>query len=165
MADAVLQADIAEFLFREARLLDARRWSEWLDLYGEDAVFWAPAFTMRGDYTTDPERELNLIYIVGKSGLAARIFRLETGASLASTPTPRTVHLVTGVMVDAADAQEVRVAASWQVASFDETRDRQTRNGSYAYRLRRTDKGFLIVEKKIFVLEQVIDGYFDVYSI
>ncbi|WP_207459919.1 aromatic-ring-hydroxylating dioxygenase subunit beta [Azospirillum sp. SYSU D00513] len=33
---------IERFLYREARLLDERRWSEWLALFAEDGVYWAP---------------------------------------------------------------------------------------------------------------------------
>ena len=34
---------VQDILFREARLLDAQRWDEWLEMYCEDAVFWVPA--------------------------------------------------------------------------------------------------------------------------
>src|SRR5665213_376541 len=100
MPDPLVHAAVSEFLFREARLLDAQNWRRWLELYCEDAVFWVPAATMAGGYTLDPERELNFIYIAGRAGLEARIFRLETNSSMASTSPPRTCHLVTGVMID-----------------------------------------------------------------
>ena len=84
------------FLYREARLLDARKLGEWLDLYCEDAVFWVPAVD-HGRAPTPPIRkaQLNFIYIVGRAGLEARVFRVESGGSLASNPLPRTRHLVT----------------------------------------------------------------------
>jgi 3-phenylpropionate/cinnamic acid dioxygenase small subunit len=165
MADPALHAAARELLFREARLLDEQKWRQWLDLYCEDAVFWAPATKMAGGYTDDPERELNFIYIKGRVGLEARIFRLETNSSIASTPPPRTAHLVTGVTIDAVSATEIVTFATWQVASFSEQRGQQIRSGSYAHILRREGSGLRIAQKKIMLLEYVIDGYFDVYTI
>jgi 3-phenylpropionate/cinnamic acid dioxygenase small subunit len=165
MSDPQLHAAVSELLFREARLLDEQNWSAWLDLYTDDAVFWAPATKMAGGYTTDPELELNFIYIAGRAGLEARILRVETNSSMASTPPPRTCHLVTCVMIDAATDKEVSAFANWQVVSFSEQRGQQLRSGSYEYRLRPTGASFRIARKKILLLDHVIDGYFDVYSV
>lgn len=35
-------AEIARFLYREARLLDEKRWDEWYDLFTEDGHYWVP---------------------------------------------------------------------------------------------------------------------------
>ena len=59
MAESISTAAVAEFLYREAHLLDARKFSDWLELFCEDAVFWAPAVGMDGEYTTDPEVSLD----------------------------------------------------------------------------------------------------------
>lgn len=165
MTEPVRLAAVEELLYREARLLDTRQWDAWLDLYCEDAVFWAPAVTMAGDYTTDPEQELNFIYIVGKVGLEARAFRVKSGASLASTPLPRTRHLVTGVMLDEATADAARVFANFQTVSFSEVRGQQMRSGTYEYVLRRENGALRIAQKKVLLLEYMIDGYFDFYTI
>jgi 3-phenylpropionate/cinnamic acid dioxygenase small subunit len=165
MADAQLQATVAEFLFCEARLLDAQNWRRWLELYAEDCLFWAPATTMRGGYTADPERELNFIYIVGRAGLEARVFRLETNSSMASTPPPRTCHLVTCVVIDEAKPEQVCATAHWQTVSFNEQTGQRIRSGSYEYVLHREGGSFRITRKKIFLLEHVIDGFFDFYMI
>jgi len=165
MADPTLYAAVCDLLFREARLLDAQKWPQWLDLYCEDAVFWVPATKMSGGYTEDPERELNFIYIKGRVGLEARIFRLETNSSIASMPPPRTRHLVCGVMIDEANDREITTFCNWQVVSFSEQRGQQMRSGSYAHLLRREGSGLRIAQKKIMLLEHVIDGYFDVYTV
>ena len=55
MGDARLTAAVAEFLFEEARLLDERRWREWLELYSDDVVFWVPAYTDQSELVNDPE--------------------------------------------------------------------------------------------------------------
>ena len=165
MADPVSTAVAAEFLYREARLLDARRFGEWLNLFCEDAVFWAPAVGMEGTHTTDPELSLNFIYIVGRAGLEARVFRVESGGSLASNPLPHTRHLVTNVIVDADGAAETKVFANTQVVAFCEPRGQQILNGSYEYVLRKENGALHIAQKKILLLEYVIDGYFDFFTI
>ena len=48
MAESISTAAVAELLYREAHLLDARKFSDWLELFCEDAVFWAPAVGMDG---------------------------------------------------------------------------------------------------------------------
>jgi benzoate/toluate 1,2-dioxygenase beta subunit len=91
--------------------------------------------------------------------------RIETNSSLASTPPPRTCHLITGVTIEEATAMEIRAAASWQVISFSEQRGQQMRSGSYEYCLRRAAGSFIIARKRILLVEHVVDGYFDVYSV
>ncbi len=34
--------DVARFIYREARLLDEKRWDEWYDLFTEDGFYWVP---------------------------------------------------------------------------------------------------------------------------
>jgi 3-phenylpropionate/cinnamic acid dioxygenase small subunit len=165
VADAALTAAAAEFLYREARLLDARRFGEWLDLFTQDTVFWVPAVGMDRSYTDDPETGLNFIYIVGRAGLEARAFRVESGGSLASNPLPSTRHLVSNVMVEHDGPDGIEVFANTQVVAFCEPRGQQILNGSYEYRLRREDGRFQIARKKISLLEYVIDGYFDFFTV
>ena len=103
MSDATLIATASDLLSLEAQLLDEHRWREWLDLYREDAVFWVPAYTDSGDLIKNPELELNLIYITSKKSLEERIYRIETGDSAASTPTPRTSHMISNVIAHPLD--------------------------------------------------------------
>jgi 3-phenylpropionate/cinnamic acid dioxygenase small subunit len=156
---------VQDLIYREARLLDARNWAGWLDLYCDDAVFWVPAITMTGDYTSDPQTSLNFMYIAGRAGLEARAYRVESGGSLASNPLPRTRHLVTTVMVDEDGPQNVRAFANAQVVAFCEARGQQMLSSSYEYMLRRQNGKLQIAQKKILLLEYVIDGYFDFFTI
>jgi 3-phenylpropionate/cinnamic acid dioxygenase small subunit len=156
---------VQEFLNREARLLDAQKWNEWLDLYCEDAVFWVPAVTMDGRPTTDAENSLNFIYIAGRVGLEARAFRVASGGSLASNPLPRTRHLIGNVMIDRDGPDELHAFANAQTVAFCEARGQQILTSSYEYILRKQDGRLRIARKKILLLEYVIDGYFDFFTI
>lgn len=165
MTDAVPLSAVQDVFYREARLLDVQKWTEWLDLYCDDAVFWVPAVTMTGEYTSDPENSLNFIYIAGRAGLEARAFRVKSGGSLASNPLPRTRHLVTGVMIDEDAPGEVRASANVQAVAFCEARGQQILTSTYEFILRKQDGKLRIAQKKILLLEYVIDGYFDFFTI
>ncbi len=52
------EAEIARFLYREARLLDDKRWEEWFALLSEDALYWVPL--SRGQ--SDGEEHTSLAY-------------------------------------------------------------------------------------------------------
>lgn len=165
MGDPALTAAVTQFLYREARLLDGRKFSEWLDLFREDAIFWVPAVGMDRQYTSDPETSLNFMYIVGRAGLEARVFRVESGGSLASNPLPHTRHLVTNVMVDKDEPDAIAAFANTQVVAFCEPRGQQILNGSYEYQLRREGRQYRIASKKVLLLEYVVDGYFDFFTV
>jgi 3-phenylpropionate/cinnamic acid dioxygenase small subunit len=165
VASSVPVAAVQALLNREARLLDARNWKEWLELYCEDAVFWVPAVSMTGEHTADAENSLNFIYIAGRVGLEARALRVASGGSLASNPLPRTRHLVGTVMIDADGPDELRAFANAQAVAFCEARGQQILTSSYEYVLRKRNGGLRIAQKKILLLEYVIDGYFDFFTI
>ena len=46
MNDGTLR-EVEQFLYREARLLDSRRFSEWLDLFSADVRYWMPTRSNR----------------------------------------------------------------------------------------------------------------------
>jgi 3-phenylpropionate/cinnamic acid dioxygenase small subunit len=67
-------------LYRQGRLLDERRWQDWLALFTEDCQYWVPAWVSEQRQTEDPDREVSLIYYDLRSRLADRVWRVESGA-------------------------------------------------------------------------------------
>ena len=166
VSESLSTAAVAEFLYREARLLDARKFGEWLELFCDDAVFWVPAVGMDRAYTTEPETSLNFIYMKGRPALEARVFRVESGGSLASNPLPHTRHLVTNVIAENGRLDgAIEAFANTQVVAFCEPRGQQILTGSYEYLLRPENGRLRIARKKVLLLEYVIDGYFDFFTI
>ena len=45
IVDSVLLAEVTNLINNEAKFLDRRDWEKWLELYTEDAVFWAPSWS------------------------------------------------------------------------------------------------------------------------
>ena len=96
----ITQNAIEQFLYREARYLDDREFEKWLECYADDVVYWMPTWADDDRLTSDPQREMSLIYYGNKGGLEDRIFRIRTERSSAtSLPEPRTSHNITNVEV------------------------------------------------------------------
>ena len=158
------QAEVADLLHLEAYHLDRHQWADWLMLYANEAVFWAPAHVSDSEYTTDPETEVSLIYM-DRAGLEARIFRIESGDSYASDPLPRTVHLISNILITEAQSDRISVAASWIVHEHSRAYGSITRGGLYEYYLVRGAKDLRISRKKITLIDDTIVGPLDIYNL
>jgi 3-phenylpropionate/cinnamic acid dioxygenase small subunit len=84
--------EVQELLHREARLLDERRFDEWLDLFTGDAVYSLPIVV------SDDPREPSLIKD-SRAGMEERVFRLTKTLAHAQNPPSRTQHDVTNIEV------------------------------------------------------------------
>ena len=98
----LLRFEAEEFLYREASLLDERRFDEWLDLLTDDVHYWMPIrrtttakevaneFTRPGDgaFFDDDKRLLTL-----------RVQRLSVGRAWAEDPPSRTRRMVSNVRI------------------------------------------------------------------
>jgi 3-phenylpropionate/cinnamic acid dioxygenase small subunit len=164
MDAVVVKAQAEELIYREAALLDEKRWREWLELYTEDAVFWMPSWASEYETTSNPEQELNLVYLKGRQHLEDRVFRLETGDSFASVPMARTAHVVGGVMLQPSYGTEIAVRASWIVHSFG-LHGPLTRGGWYEYRLRPVGAQLRIARKKITMVDDKLVGPVDIFHV
>ncbi len=163
MSDARTQS-VADLLSLEATLVDERRWEEWLELFAEDVEYWAPAWDSETEFTQDPNAEMSLIHYAGRFGLEDRVYRLQSGNSTASTPPPRTCHMVTNILARFLPDGTSDVRASWQsnVYRFQTT---TIFYGSYKYLLVPKGSSWLIKKKRILVLNDLIPSTLDIYSI
>lgn len=154
----------ADTIYEEARLLDRKAWDAWLDLYLPEAEYWIPAWQNEHEYTDDPDSEISLIYYGDRGGLEDRVFRIRTGLSSASTPLARTSHLIGNVQTRLLDNGDFEVFSSWQVTSF---RHKETSQfaGWYEHTLRPFEGRLRIRRKKIVVVNDLIPGVLDIYSV
>ncbi len=156
---------VRDLLYLEADLLDRRQWARWIDLYTEDCVYWVPSWATEDELTDDPELEVNFIYLTGKPSLEARIYRIESGNSYATAPLARTSHLVDTIRLENTDGDTIEASAKWMTLSSDPRWGKQIHGGWYEYRLHRNGGTLQIAQKKIVLLENVIDGAIDVHQI
>lgn len=120
MHETARWVSVAKFLGHESLYLDSKNWDAWLDLYTPDAMYWVPAWDDDGLPTTDPHREISLIFYPDRTGLEDRVFRIRTGRSAsASNPPPRTCHVVQLLQVEVA-GERVHARTNWTVNSSKE---------------------------------------------
>jgi 3-phenylpropionate/cinnamic acid dioxygenase small subunit len=92
----------ARFLAREAKLLDERRFDEWVEMVHEDIVYEVPVRQAKQHFADE--------FIDGAfrlkdtmSIIKIRIERLRSGHAWAETPPSRTVRVVGSILVDEAE--------------------------------------------------------------
>ncbi len=165
-ADLLLAHEVERLIYREAYLLDTRRFDDWLALYREDAEFLIPAWLDETTLATDPNRELFLIYFKDRTGLEDRVYRINTRDSYASTPMPRSAHVVGNVLVLSATADRIEATCSWTVHQYADRKGPRSHGGRYDYVLARELDGDLkIARKHITFLNDRVDIPLDVYNV
>lgn len=102
-------------LAQEARRLDQRRLSDWLDLFTDDCLYWVPAAPGRQDPRANVCHAFD-----DRRRLEDRVYWLNTGLAYSQVPPSRTVHSVTNVEVLALDD------ATWLVRSVFTTHEFRT---------------------------------------
>ena len=101
--DLALLAEVEQFLYREAQLLDEHRFHEWLDLFTEDARYWVPVreSVLGGTEIALEAKAAALAHFDGdRAMLEQRVRRLDTGLAHSETPASRTRHLISNVQVE-----------------------------------------------------------------
>jgi 3-phenylpropionate/cinnamic acid dioxygenase small subunit len=161
LEQVVLQHQVEQFLYREARLLDERRLDDWLDLLAAELHYWMP---MRrnikfGDWDlefTSAETEINW-FDEGKDVLAGRIRQINTGIHWPEEPVSRFEHIITNVEVVGVEGDEIRVNSKffcYQNRLQDEVNHFVGRREDL---LRRDpETGFKIVKRKIILAQNVM---------
>jgi len=144
--------EIEEFLYREAALLDARKYEDWLAVFTDDSCYWMPA----GGDDIDPKKETSFVFDDHKA-LSVRVARLLHPAAHCQTPPSRTRHLITNVRIEELDGDEVKVLSNF--ALFESRLGNQrTFGGHCEHRLRGSVGMWRIAFKKICLVNN--DGVF-----
>ena len=108
------EAEVQGFVYREARLLDAQRWDEWLALLTDDAHYWVPL--ARGQ--ADPIAHTSLAY-EDLLLLRLRVERLKRGAPSLQPPS-FSQHVLQSSEIEAtSDGWHVRTAFFYAEARGD----------------------------------------------
>ena len=155
-----------DLVHREARYLDEQRWDDWLALYTEDCEYWMPAWKADGTLTTNPRSELSHIYYASRVGLEDRIVRIRSGKSAASTPTPRSAHILGSVLPLESPAERLRLASTWVThVYFPRSRESHAFFGRSEHELALRDGGWRIAKKKILLQNDYIPTMLDVYCV
>ncbi len=135
--------EVQSFLLREARMLDAKAWRDWADLFTEDGTYWVPATAGQADalYHVSHVYENRLLREV-------RIRRYANENAHSLQPAPRSLHIVGPAEVEDPAGDPVIVHATLLMVEY--RRDEQTLlAGRTRHELVRSDSGFKIRQKRI----------------
>lgn len=158
------RAEVEDFLYSEARLLDDRQWDEWLALYSPQVEYWMPAWDDDDQLVDDPQQHISLIYYPNRDGLEDRVFRIKTERSGASMPEPRTSHNIANVEITAERDGELDVRFNWFTLSH-RYKDTLTFFGTSYYSLDVRGPSPLITRKKIVLKNDYIRQIIDIYHV
>jgi 3-phenylpropionate/cinnamic acid dioxygenase small subunit len=165
LARLLLKEEIEDFLYREADLLDERRYEDWLGLVADDIRYWMP---MRrnvklGDEArefTRADRDINW-FDEGKETLERRVKQIMTGVHWAEEPVSRISHLISNVQLlefrpSAAAPAEIRVGCRFLVYRNRVETETDLLVGRREDVLRRAGCGRLIARRKIILDQNVL---------
>ena len=137
------QRAVEQFLFREARLIDANDYKAWMTLWAEDGVYWVPS----NDDNSDPHHKIALIYD-NHQQIADRVWRLSGMHAHAQRPKSRLARVISNIEVEPAIDGEITVHSTFVLC---EVRKNETRfwAGRNVHVLVPGDDGFRIKLKKV----------------
>ena len=144
--ESVANDEVQRVLFHEARLLDDRRYDEWLALFVPECLYWVPSRNEPGDPRTETG-----IYLDDRRRLTDRVGLIRTGHLHAQIPPSRTRRMLTNIEQWTAADGSVRARANVVIWEY---RKGQTRSypGWQAYEIERDASGFLALATKIVCL-------------
>jgi len=108
---SITRAEVEEFLYEEAALLDAWRLREWLELLTDDATYEIPSTD-----TPDGDSRTSLFLVADtRERLVSRINQLLGKTAWAESPRSRTRRLLTNVRILDAGGDAIQVTANFVV--------------------------------------------------
>jgi 3-phenylpropionate/cinnamic acid dioxygenase small subunit len=157
-----LRRDCERFIQMEARLLDQRRFREWMDLFTEDGTYWVPSVPNQKsphDYAS--------LFFDDRALMKTRIDRLEHPRIHVQSPPSRTVHILGSFAIESDDNASGETLVSSAVLMV-EYRDEKQRifAGRQTHRLRRDENaecGWRIAQKRVDLVN--CDSSFDAMAV
>ncbi len=172
MRNEDLIREVEQFLYREARLLDDRKFHDWLTLFTDDVRYWMASRTNRYPKSSkaiailDPERYVEddigredelAILDESKETLSGRVARLDTGMAWAEDPPSRTRHMISNIEIEAGDVDsELRVYSNFIVYRSRAETEQDFYVGARRDVLRRVDGEWKIAHRKLILDQNVL---------
>ena len=143
-ANAITRAEVEDFLYHEAALLDEWRLDDWLGLLTEDAAYYVPS----NDSPDSSHRSALFTIADDINRIRARVKRLKDTEAHAEFPHSRTRRLIANVRITERDGDTLTVAANFNVHRFKRGAPERKYVGRYLYRLVSTPGGLRIRERR-----------------
>jgi p-cumate 2,3-dioxygenase beta subunit len=138
------RAEVEDFLYHEADLLDSWKLDDWLALCTEDVNYYVPP-----NDKPDSDHRFTLFTIADDAvRLRERIIRLKDPNCHAEFPPSHTRRFISNVRITSVEGDTISVAANFAI--FRHRRNEPPREfiGRYRYKLRRRDGALKIAERR-----------------
>lgn len=148
--NAATERELSDFIAREARLIDARRFDEWLTLFADNGRYWVP---LQGDAQVEGAAH-NALADEDRLLLSLRIERLKNPRAHSQHPPSRCQHILQRSMLVHADEASKRYELHTPFVYIEARGERQLMlAGSVRHRLvRRADDALQIELKRVDLL-------------
>jgi p-cumate 2,3-dioxygenase beta subunit len=140
----VSRAEVEDFLYHEAALLDEWRLDEWLELLTDDAIYEVPPNDTPGGSSK------NTLFILADDivRIRERVKRLKSPNCHAEFPHSRTRRLITNVRILQTEGNLVTVAANFVCYRYRRHERIREFVGTYRFVLQHTHDGFRIKARR-----------------
>ena len=110
--EIILHHEVSQWLFREAELLDSRRFSDWFALLAPDIRYFIPVRVTKQSGEGDGFNAHSAHFDDNLFTLEKRIKRFESKFCWAEDPPSRTRHFVSNIRVERTDGGDIAVKSS-----------------------------------------------------
>ncbi|MGE5147611.1 MAG: aromatic-ring-hydroxylating dioxygenase subunit beta [Candidatus Eiseniibacteriota bacterium] len=140
-----LKIQVEEFLYRQAEILDDKRWDDWLALFTEDGTYWVPVT----EDQTVADGVPNIFY-EDMDLMRVRAKRVSHPRAWSQKPPHRTLHVVSNVIVESHDQKtgDLVVRSKFHMTEFRRDNLRSFA-GKYRHELTRTKDGYRIHRQRV----------------
>jgi 3-phenylpropionate/cinnamic acid dioxygenase small subunit len=140
--DIDLQRAAEQFLYREARVIDANDYKTWMTMWADECMYWVPS----NDDDSDPQKKVALIYDDRKQ-IEDRVWRLSGMHAHAQRPKSRLSRVISNIEVE----QKGDEIVAYSAFVLCEVRKNETRfwAGRNLHVLEQTSDGFVMKLKKV----------------
>ena len=155
----LLQYEVEQFLYHEARLLDERRYDEWLNLLTDDIHYWMPirrTTTVREISNEFTEPGAMAFFDDDKNYLALRIKKISAGNAWSEDPPSRTRHFVSNIRITDVTDNDISLEANFHLYRTRLDSDEDSWIGRREDTLRRVEGSFMLAKRHIFLEQTVI---------
>ena len=141
---AAMQHAVEQFLYRQAGLLDDKRWQDYIDLFTDDGVYWVPADPAHTTWDGMPA-----IFAEDKNLMTVRMKRVLHPDAWSQRPLWGTNHVVGNVVIEKASPNGDVVTRS-RFHMLELRRD-DVRHfaGAYTHLLKKTSNGYRIKLQRV----------------
>ena len=147
--DPAMLAGAARLLHHEARLLDAQRFEEWLELFTPSGIYWIPSRPGQ----SDPKGVASIIY-EDREILALRVQRLCEARAHALSPMPRTTHVVANIdLLDSPAGEATLRVESALVVVEHRGAEKRLYSGRCTHALAQQDGRLRIAHKRVDLID------------